>query len=220
MRELPLFPLNTVLFPGMPLELYIFEDRYQRMIRRCISSNQPFGVVLIRDGVEALGPLASPYPIGCSANIVEVEHLSEGRMNISAVGDERFRIHQLDRSHAYLVGHVEMLPLDHPYSLPLARGMKKLSPWLDAYLTLLSRIDRAAQIDPRTLELPDDPLLLLNLAATLLQVPNAEKQALLSAHTAADFLRGVERLYRREVSVLRRIGPVSEAQAERAAWMN
>jgi Lon protease-like protein len=95
MFELPLFPLNTVLFPGMPLPLRIFEERYKLMIRFCIENNQPFGVVLIRQGLEALGRLAEPYEIGCTARIIEVEPLAKGQMNISTLGEKRFRICQL-----------------------------------------------------------------------------------------------------------------------------
>jgi len=72
MFELPLFPLNTVLYPGTPLYLHIFEPRYQRMINLCLNEHRPFGVVLIRHGQEALGPLAEPYRIGCTADIIRV----------------------------------------------------------------------------------------------------------------------------------------------------
>ena len=67
MFELPLFPLNIVLFPGMPLSLHIFEDRYKLLIGKCLQERQPFGVVLIKKGIEALGPLAEPHHIGCTA---------------------------------------------------------------------------------------------------------------------------------------------------------
>ena len=62
MIELPLFPLNTVLFPGMPLGLHIFEDRYKLMIGQCVQERRPFGVVLIRSGQEALGPSGGTTP--------------------------------------------------------------------------------------------------------------------------------------------------------------
>ena len=61
MQEIPLFPLNTVLFPNAPLRLHIFEERYKRMVNDCLAEKQPFGVVLIRHGLEALGPLAEPF---------------------------------------------------------------------------------------------------------------------------------------------------------------
>lgn len=86
MYELPLFPLNTVLFPGTPIQLHIFEDRYLKMINRCIEEHKPFGVVLIEEGSEAFGPLAKPYRIGCTALIAKVEKLEDGRINITAVG--------------------------------------------------------------------------------------------------------------------------------------
>ena len=106
MFELPLFPLNTVLFPGMPINLHIFEPRYKLMIEQCIQNDEPFGVVLIHKGTEASGPLAEPHPIGCTAQITQVERLDDGRMNILAVGGERFQIRSLNLFEPYLVGTV------------------------------------------------------------------------------------------------------------------
>ena len=90
MYELALFPLFTVLFPGMPLHLHIFEPRYRLMIQRCLEANQPFGVVLIRKGEEAMGPLAEPYITGCTARIARTERLRDGSMNLTVLGEERF----------------------------------------------------------------------------------------------------------------------------------
>ena len=70
--ELPLFPLNTVLFPGATLPLHIFEDRYKEMISQCIEEHRPFGVLLIRKGREA-GDLAEPFEIGTTAHIARVD---------------------------------------------------------------------------------------------------------------------------------------------------
>src|SRR5438067_10321725 len=78
---LPLFPLNVVLFPRMPLPLRIFEDRYKEMIRRCLDNDQPFGVLLIRDGQE-VGPPAIPEEVGTLARIRVVEQLDEGNLNL------------------------------------------------------------------------------------------------------------------------------------------
>ena len=67
MITLPLFPLNTVLFPGIPVHLHIFEERYKEMISQCLEARVPFGVVLIKSGPEALGPAAAGggYVPGC-----------------------------------------------------------------------------------------------------------------------------------------------------------
>ena len=106
--ELPLFPLNTVLFPGMALPLHIFEERYKAMIGDCVEQEQPFGVVLIRSGKEAGGP-AEPFSIGTTARVVKVERLEEGRMNILTAGERRFETHDVTQRTPHLVGQVKYL---------------------------------------------------------------------------------------------------------------
>src|SRR3990172_3261195 len=112
MERLPLFPLRTVLFPGMPLPLRIFEERYRLMIGRCLEQRAPFGVVLIRSGEEVGGP-AEPYDVGTTARIVRVQRLEDGRMNLVALGERRFRIVHLDRSEPHLSGDVDYLQSAH-----------------------------------------------------------------------------------------------------------
>ena len=128
MYTLPLFPLNTVLFPGLPLQLHIFEPRYRTMIRLCQTENQPFGVVLIHQGIEAYGPAAEPVQIGCTARIARLVPLEDGHMNLTALGEERFRILKLNHDTPYLVGEVESLPLERPSSIALQRGARLLTP--------------------------------------------------------------------------------------------
>src|SRR5690606_41265145 len=89
--SLPLFPLNTVLFPGMTLPLHIFEPRYRVMIKRCLKLNRPFGVVLIRVGNE-VGGSAVPHDIGTSAYITHAQPLDNVRINIQTLGYKRFRL--------------------------------------------------------------------------------------------------------------------------------
>src|SRR3982751_2871548 len=105
MYDLPIFPLNTVLFPGMPLKLHIFEERYKLMISRCYQSGQPFGVALIKSGQD-VGGRAEPFMVGCTAIISEMEPLPGGRMNIVAVGRERFVAHGFRYDQPYLVAEV------------------------------------------------------------------------------------------------------------------
>ena len=108
-EELRLFPLNVVLFPRMPLPLRIFEERYKLMISECVEASAPFGVVMIREGKEVAGP-AKPYEIGTTARITRVEKLEEGRMNLSTVGERRFRIVDTVHEQPYLKGRVQFLP--------------------------------------------------------------------------------------------------------------
>ena len=197
--ELPLFPLNTVLFPGMPLTLHIFEERYKEMIGHCLQHEAAFGVVLIRRGVEAMGP-AEPYLIGCTAEIVQVQQLLGGRMNILAMGKERFRILSLHEEHPFLTGMVVNFPLVADETQTAKRAGRRLQPWLKEYVTLLSE---AGDVEFDTGKLPDEPYALAYLAAAVLQVPNTQKQELLATPDTAALLCDMRLLYRRELPLLR-----------------
>jgi Lon protease-like protein len=200
MLKLALFPLHTVLFPGMALPLHIFEPRYRRMIHACLADESPFGVVLIRAGREVGGP-AVPYTVGTLARIRRVEHLPDGRMNIEAVGDERFRLLQLyaaqDEVHT---GRIVNFPLLGASEAGATAAARALSPWLSRYLSLLGQ-SAATHFAARPL--PTEPAALAYFAAVVAQIPAAEKQALLSVETAARLLNLERTLYRREISLLR-----------------
>ena len=90
-RELPLFPLNAVLFPGGPLPLRIFEPRYLDMVSRCLREQSGFAVVLIGEGAEAEGP-TSFAATGTEARIVDFDRLEDGLLGISCLGRERVRV--------------------------------------------------------------------------------------------------------------------------------
>lgn len=108
--SLPLFPLNSVLCPGVALPLHIFEERYRLMISRCVERKEPFGVVLLRDGRET-GPLSGRIArVGTTAVIREAGRYPDGRLDIVTLGERRFRVEELDgRSEPYLVGRVSLL---------------------------------------------------------------------------------------------------------------
>lgn len=115
--QAPLFPLNTVLFPGGPLPLRIFEPRYLDMISRCMKADAPFGVLLIRDGLEA-GP-ATTHHTGTLARVADWYQGSDGLLGITAIGTERFRLQSAERRDDGLnVGQVELLPPVPPLTLP------------------------------------------------------------------------------------------------------
>ena len=90
--EIPLFPLNTVLFPGGPLPLRIFEPRYVDMVRYCMRERASFGVVLIRAGAEAGVVVTSAADIGTSAHIVDFFQMPDGLLGITCVGEQKFRV--------------------------------------------------------------------------------------------------------------------------------
>ena len=219
MYELALFPLYTVLFPGMPLHLHVFEPRYRLMIQRCLEANQPFGVALIRKGEEAMGPLAEPYITGCTARIARTERLKDGSFNLTVLGEERFRILELEYKEPYLLGKVETWMLEHPHTLHLLRKLPPLRQQIMTYLRLITPLIGDA-MDVSSLQLPEDPLMLVYLAASLLQLPPNEKQPLLEAETANQLVSDVLRLYGREICVLPRLVKISQEDSSRAAEMN
>lgn len=89
--DLAIFPLNVVLFPGGLLPLRIFEQRYMDMAKRCLRENEPFGVCLIRSGLE-VGTAATPEFVGCTARIVEWDMHQLGVLSVKTLGEQRFRI--------------------------------------------------------------------------------------------------------------------------------
>jgi Lon protease-like protein len=99
--RIPLFPLNTVLFPGTALPLHIFEERYREMIGECVAEDRVFGVVRAEGDSMAI--------IGCTARVARVlERFPDGRMNILCEGEQRFEIEGLDESRIFLQADVEL----------------------------------------------------------------------------------------------------------------
>ena len=113
----PLFPLRTVLYPGGPLPLRIFEARYLDMISSCLKTESPFGVLLIREGGET-GP-ADTYDVGTMARITDWYQGSDGLLGVTAIGERRFRLLSAERqSDGLNVGEVELLGEEPEVALP------------------------------------------------------------------------------------------------------
>lgn len=150
--DLRLFPLQTVLFPGMRMPLHIFEERYKLMVRECIEEDSPFGVVLIRTGAE-VGGGAVPHTVGTMARIAQVEYLEDGRMNLFTIGEGRFRINTLYTDREFLRGDVA--PFEQEPASPSAfdampRAAELFNDYLKLYLALGDQWTRGV-------DLPDDP---------------------------------------------------------------
>jgi Lon protease-like protein len=181
--RLRLFPLNTVLFPGMRMPLHIFEDRYKEMVRECIEENAPFGVLLIKSGSE-VGAGAIPYEVGTTARILQVEYLDDGRMNIFAIGEQRFRVVSFTSSHPYLEGDVEIVeqePADGVSDLiPKAREL--FGEYLKTYMALGNQWIR-------DVDLPEDAGEAGDYIAARTDVPPHLKQELLEQLSPAARLK-------------------------------
>ena len=177
--QMSIFPLNTVLYPGMPLPLHIFEKRYIQMIEECLSEKQPFGAVLIRKGSEVGGP-AEVYPVGTVAEIEETKPFEDGRYGLLCVGGSRFRIEEITQKRPFMKARVELLPgLDDQENgqeeAALANNLRRE---LASFERLSARLDpeweKPAAVPPM------EPSGLAYSVAAVIPLQKKEKQRLLS----------------------------------------
>lgn len=183
-----MFPLNTVLFPGGPLPLRIFEARYLEMISDCLRNDTPFGVLLIREGGET-GP-ATTHSIGTLARIVDWYQGSDGLLGVTAIGESRFRLISSERQASGLnIGAIEVLPDEQP--MPLPDEYQAMSHILEdvlddlgrLYESLERRLDDAAWVTSRFVE--------------ILPIDLEQKQRCLEESNPASRLKIVQELLRR-----------------------
>jgi len=181
--EIPLFPLRTVLFPGMPLPLQIFEERYRTMTRELLESGGRFGVLLIREGNE-VGGGAFPHAVGTTAAIEESRELPNGRYALTARGAQRFRLVRMLAPRPYPYGEVEIID-DRGWDEgpKLESAMETVRATFPAYFRLaLALTDQWA----KGMKLPPRPHELVNFLAPWIQVDEAVKQRLLEIEPAAE----------------------------------
>lgn len=179
---LPLFPLNLVLFPGMPLPLHIFEERYKAMISECLETQMPFGVVLIKDGLE-VGEPAEPFMTGTSARIVRVDHLEDGRMNILTQGESRFQVMEITQNVPHVVGKIQYLveePGDPPSTV--------LDEVVEGYSAYLRNVEALSGGWTANAQPPRDPVLISYAVAGSLELPTSVRQQILESETASQRL--------------------------------
>ena len=175
MAEIPLFPLNTVLFPGATLPLHIFEERYKLMISRCLEGQQPFGVVLIRSGPE-VGGTAEPFEIGTLARIAHSRVLEDGRMNIVTVGSQRFRLRETLHHEPYLTGVVDMLRDEEEESPAAAEAVERVRELYTRYSQLTLALNDEWS---RRIALPRRPGSVADYVASRIEADPRTKQRLL-----------------------------------------
>lgn len=202
--ELPLFPLDQVLFPGMALPLHVVEERYRLMVNTCLEGNRQFGIVLDRNSLID-GDLIAMHPVGTSALITRADVREDGDLDIQMAGLERFRTLRLVRSEPYAVGHIEPFPLEQVNASAVFRQVRTIGDLLVQYLRLVDEVlGTLVQIH----ETPRDPSSLAYLVGIILQVPMEEKQELLSILNLPMLLSRECLILRRERDLLQRMRAV------------
>jgi len=209
--EIALFPLNTVLFPGMMLPLHIFEERYKTMIRACLADGTAFGVVLAKDthyakaGYVTEDTFTEFHRIGTTARITAIEHLKDGRMNLIAVGQDRFTIRDyysgIDN---FLVGHVDPFPIESKLNDPkIAQLTDQLRDIVHRYINHLAQVSGEDLSDAK---IPKDPKALAFLAGTAIQGPSwanrSDKQQLLSTQSLQTLIVETTKILDKEDKIL------------------
>jgi len=199
MPRIPLFPLNVVLFPGMQLKLYIFEERYKVMIHRCLEEQLRFGIVLNPEGQREYVPLRPPFNVGCSAEINEVKQLERGRFNILTTGMRRFRILSVDHSQPYLQADVQYFLPEMDRQELVGVYTRVLRQQVLRYIEIMSPLS-GAQIDPT--KIPEHPRAIAQIASILVHTDNAVKQKLLASDRVSDLLVQLVELYQLETLLM------------------
>jgi uncharacterized protein len=158
---IPLFPLNTVLFPDGPLPLRIFETRYVDMVKYCMREQSPFGVVLIRAGSEVgTGAVGETSSVGTTARIIDFNPLPDGLLGITCQGERKFSVlkhwQQEDGLH---LADVEFSDPEEPVDLPfeydhLGELLRKVLPELgELYANVPKRFSNASWVGCRLAEI-------------------------------------------------------------------
>jgi Lon protease-like protein len=201
--SLPLFPLGSVLYPGLVLPLHIFEDRYRQLVADLLASPEPrqLGVIGIRQGSETgVDGVSALYETGCTAVLRRADKRADGRFDLVTVGTDRFRLLTLADPAPYYRGDVELLPEEVGDVAAATAAVPAVQREFRAYLDLLTERSRA-QISIS--ELPDEPVLLSYLVAAVVVADLPVKQGLLEEPDALHRLAAERTLLAAEMRMMR-----------------
>jgi len=192
-REVPVFPLGVVLFPGTPQLLHIFEPRYRQMLADCLEGDRRFGLSFVK-GDGAADPEPRPGDVGCVARVHETRLLADGRSNILAVGEERYVLREYLRTEVpYRVAVVETFD-DDDLAAPQvdelgAQARAQFAKFVQGMHLLSDRPGEPIQIEGSPQEMS------FQIAATL-ELEAELKQELLELRSTHDRLRRLLRVLR------------------------
>jgi Lon protease-like protein len=214
--RLPIFCLNSVLFPGMRLPLHVFEDRYRRLMQDVFAAPEPrrFGVVAIREGYEVGSRgVQSAHRVGCEAEVVSATMLPDGRSDLEVVGRRRFRVGSLDTTQPYPVA--EVLQLEEALGEQVREAAAHAAAAFQTYRDALSRYGGAPVLAG---DLPRHPLALSYFVAATALLTLPDRQALLEAPDAASRLRAGLLSLRVEQAAMRAVPSLPAMRVARTAW--
>ncbi len=218
---LPLFPLGTVVLPGMVVPLHVFEERYRALVSDLLVLPEPadrrFGIVAIREGYEVGSHEArSMFRTGCVVQLTAVEAHPDGRFDIAVKGLGRFRVLATDSSRAYLRAEVEGVgEAPGGDAAELAAAVAECSRVYAAYRHRLGQLG-GDTIEARSL--PEDPTELSYTLAAGALLPLSDRQQVLEAATTLDRLALVTRHLRAELRAARAVASLPATEIARSGW--
>ncbi|MGI8578035.1 MAG: LON peptidase substrate-binding domain-containing protein [Nocardioidaceae bacterium] len=220
-NPLPLFPLNTVLFPGVVMPLHIFEDRYRSLVRDLIAlppdADREFGVVAINVGYEAGDRgVHTIQRTGCAALVTEVTANPDGTFEIIAVGRRRFHVERLDPSQDYLCADVEWLADGAGTQTGDAGEAARTA--VELFEVYRDTIEELRGDDILAGEAPRDPIDLSYTLAASLMVNLADRQSLLECPDVASRLSLGIALMRAELRAIHAIPSLPATMMARTQW--
>lgn len=216
---LPIFPLNTVLYPGVTLPLHIFEERYRSLISSLLQlpeeEDRVFGIVAIREGYEVgTRGVHSVQRLGCSAQLTSAQPYDDGRFDIEVVGRRRFRVDALDTGGEFLVGEVAWL--DEPSGDKASEAAARALQTFDAYRQALAEL--TGRDITTVVGVPVDPTVLSYELAAACMLTQQDRQALLEADDAASRLLLASDMMRAEMTAIRALPSLPATEVARTGW--
>lgn len=198
--ELRLFPLQTVLFPGMALPLNVFEPRYLQLVDECTRDDEPFGVALIREGPE-VGGFAVPFDVGTTARIERAEPGMLNAIALRARGEQRFRIRDLHHDRPYLWADADLI--EEPSIGAPGELRERARDQLRAFAQLRSSARGGYERAPGGDDLPQGSGALADAICATGAGAADERQALLETLDAAERLARAVEMFEGVLAVLR-----------------
>lgn len=223
-EQLPIFPLNTVLFPGVALPLHIFEQRYRDLVDDLVAvpdtARRLLGIVAIREGYEVSGRAEqhrsqSMFRVGTVAQLTAVEAYEDGRFDIEVRGRSRMRVEAVHPSDSYIVADVAMLPADPPADEVRAEAAARALVAYEGYRDAVSAVRGAELLGSR---LPRDPELLSYALGASCLLTLRQRQQLLEAPTTTERLVQLRDLLRAELGAMRVVPSLPATELARSGW--
>jgi uncharacterized protein len=216
--QVPLFPLNTVVFPGVVTPLHIFEERYRSLVRELSSIesvfDRVFGILAIREGYEVGDHgMQSAHRVGTLVQLTEVDAYEDGRYDIEVIGRQRLRVVESDNSGPFLRGEVELLPdTDEPDA---AAEAELALATFETYRTRLSELRGGPVLAG---EMPSDPAYLSYALASTCLLTLPQRQSLLEADNAQLRLGMLRRTLHEEMRAMRALPSLPATEVARTRW--